>query len=285
MTIRAFDRYGERRKTTSTPWGFWDEASITTAVEIGRKEHSESGKSAPRKRVRTVTHNRVRIAATAVLVVVLSAMVMPPGACAQVMGPTIERHDLELGYMFKWYERDFESAYLGQEEWSAASFYLKYGTCRWATLTFEGGLWSVTDDEFPNNDYRRYVFGVGITSLLYSSPKFGIGVSGHYSEVFDHDRSRDQFHKNMRNITAAIQIQTAWQLRRTEIVLWGGPALIYDQSRQYPWQSSEPVRNETSGNFGLVLGVNFLFVEHISAFGYVAYADALQPRLGAGYRF
>jgi hypothetical protein len=45
------------------------------------------------------------------------------------------------------------------------------------------------------------------------------------------------------------------------------------------------VRDETSGNFGFVLGVNFLFIEHISAFGYVAYADALQPRLGAGYRF
>jgi len=229
-----------------------------------------------------VSNNRARIAAFVLSIVIMTTA---PGVHAQVMGPTIERHELEIGYMFKWYERDFDSAFLGQVDWSAASFFLKYGACRWAAITFEGGLWDVTDDDFSSNDYRRYVFGAGITSLLYSSSRFGIGISGHYSEVFDHDRSRDQYHKNMRNITAAIQVQTGWQLERTQIVLWGGPALIYDQSRQYPWQTSEPVRDETSGNFGFVLGVNCLFVEHISAFGYIAYADAFQPRLGAGYRF
>lgn len=229
-----------------------------------------------------MTINRTRIVMFAAIIVV---MTMVPHASAQIMGPTIDRHDLEIGYTFKWYERDFDSDFLGQEKWSTGAFYLRYGSCRWATLTLEGGLWNVNHDDFPDNDYRRYVVGIGITSLLYDKPRFGAGISGHYSEIFDHDKTSSQFHKNTRNITVALQVQTSWELRQTEIVLWGGPALIYDQSRQYPWQTNEPVRDETSGNFGLVLGVNALFIEQISAFGYVAYAEVFQPRLGMGFRF
>ncbi|UCH83796.1 MAG: hypothetical protein JSW50_15320 [Candidatus Latescibacterota bacterium] len=227
---------------------------------------------------------KTRIGILTILIAIASVITVLP-VRAQIMGPAIERHALELGYTFKWYERDFDTLNQDSGEWSAGAFYLRFGACRWATLSFEGGLWDVDHDDFPDNDYRRYVFGVGLTSLLYARERFELGVSGHYSEIFDHDRSQNQFHKNTRNITAAIQLQTSWDLERTTIELWGGPALIYDQSRQYPWQSNEPVRANTTGNFGIVVGVNFLFVEHISAFGYVAYADALQPRLGAGYRF
>ena len=37
-------------------------------------------------------------------------------------------------------------------------------------------------------------------------------------------------------------------------MVWGGPAFVYDQSRQYPWGTSNPVKNETSNNLGFVIG-------------------------------
>lgn len=219
--------------------------------------------------------------------VLIAAVIMmtAAGVHAQIMGPTIPKHHLEAGYIYKWYERDFDSTFLGREKWSTGAFYLRYGSCRWATLSIEGGVWTVHHDDFPENDFRRYTIGMGITSLVYDTPRFGAGFSMHYSEIFDHDRSRNQFDKNTRDITVAIQVHTDWELRRTHILIWGGPALIYDQSRQFPWQTDDPVRNDTTGNFGFVAGVNFLYTGHISAFGYLAYADAFQPRLGVGYRF
>jgi hypothetical protein len=110
-------------------------------------------------------------------------------------------------------------------------------------------------------------------------------VSGHYSEIFDHDRSENRLHKNVRNITATLQVERLFVVRDQEIFLWAGPAIVYDQSRQYPWLSSDPMKDDTSQNFGFVAGLNAVVSDRLSAFAHVVYADAFQPRLGAGFRF
>ncbi|UCG52753.1 MAG: hypothetical protein JSW58_04160 [Candidatus Latescibacterota bacterium] len=216
---------------------------------------------------------------------VIAVPVFVPNAQGQVMGPSLDKKDLEFGYIYKWFERDFESRFLGQGRWSVGAFYLKYGTCRWATLSVEGGISTVHHEDFENIDYRRYTIGMGVTTLLYDTTRFGVGMAAHYSEIFDHDRSQHRLHKNTRNVTVAIQTETTFSFERATIRLWGGPAFVYDQSRQYPWHSHEPQRNETSGNFGFALGANTLVIDRISVFGHVVYADAFQPRLGAGIRF
>ena len=204
---------------------------------------------------------------------------------AQVMGPILDRHVLEVGYTYKWYERDFESTFLGREDWSAGAFYFKFGACRWATFAFEGGISTVHDDDFPDIDYRRYTIGGGITAKAYRGSWFDISLSGHYSEIFDHDRSENQLHKNTRNIIAALQIEKGFDIGGQWLMVWGGPAFVYDQSRQYPWGTSNPVKNETSNNFGFVIGVNSTLFNRLDIFAHGVYADAFQPRIGAGVQF
>ena len=206
-------------------------------------------------------------------------------ARAQVMGPALERHALEFGFVYKWYERDFESMYVGREDWSAGALYFKYGVCRWATLSVEGGISAVHHDDFPDNDYRRYTIGTGLTARVYERPGFRIEASGHYSEIFDHDRSDNQFHKNTRDIVAAIQFEGVGTIRDQQIVFWIGPAYVYDQVRQYPWRTHEPVKGDTSANFGVIIGTNVLLFDRIDVFFNGVYADAFQPRLGAGIQF
>ncbi len=218
---------------------------------------------------------------------VLLTLVVFTAVCAQaqVMGPILDRHQLEVGVTYKWYERDFESTYLGRVDWSAGAIYFKYGACRWATFDFEGGISTVHHDDFPDNDYRRYTIGGGITAKLYRGKWVDLSLSGHYSEIFDHDRTDSQLHKNTRDITSVLQVEKAFDIREQRLVVWGGPAFVYDQSRQYPWGTSNPVKDETSNNFGFVVGVNAVVFQRVDLFAHGVYADAFQPRLGAGFQF
>lgn len=204
---------------------------------------------------------------------------------AQILGPTLDRHTLEVGYTYKWYERDFESDFLGQEDWSTGAFYFRYGACRWATIAFEGGIWTVHHDDFEGIDYRRYAFGGGLTALCWQRSAWRVEASAHYSEIFDHDRSENRLHKNVRNITATLQVERLFVIRNQEVFVWAGPAIVYDQSRQYPWLTSDPMKNDTSNNFGFVVGLNATALGRLSLFSDVVYADTFQPRLGAGFRF
>lgn len=218
------------------------------------------------------------------IVVILLACAAPL-AHAQILSPALDRHKLEIGYTHKWYERDFETVYLGETSWSAGAIYLRYGTCRWATLTFEGGISNVHHPDFEDMDYRRYTIGAGLTAIAYRWSTYRIDVSGHYSEIFDHDRSENQLHKNIRDLTFAIQVEKFFTVDEQSVVLWAGPAYVYNQSRQYPWQSSTPVKNDTSGNFGFVFGANVVLFERLSLFTHGVYAGEIKPRVGIGVQF
>ena len=208
-----------------------------------------------------------------------------PLANAQVLSPALDRHTLEIGLTYKWYGRDFESLYLGKSDWSAGAVYLRYGTCRWATLTFEGGISTPDNPDFDDMDYRRYTIGAGLTAIAYEWAEYRIDVSGHYSEIFDHDRSENQYHKNVRDLTFAIQVQRYFTVEEQTVVLWAGPAYVYNQSRQYPWHTTDPVKDDTEGNWGFVIGGDAVLFERVSVFVHGVYADDFKPRLGAGFQF
>ncbi len=217
--------------------------------------------------------------------VLAAALLGASTAHAQVLGLALERHTLEIGYTYKWYERDFESDFLGKEDWSSGVFYFRYAACRWATISFEGGIWNLDHDDFEGIDYRRYAFGGGLTALLWRGAAWRVGASGHYSEIFDHDRSANRLHKNVRDITAAVHVERSFAVRNQTLAVWAGPAVVYNQSRQYPWQSTDPVRHDTSDNLGFAVGLNATLFGRLSLFSHGVYADTFQPRIGAGYRF
>jgi hypothetical protein len=218
-------------------------------------------------------------------VAVLFLACAAPLARAQILSPALERHVFEIGYTHKWYGRDFGSVYLGETDWSAGALYIRYGACRWATLMFEGAISAVHHPQFEDIDYRRYLFGAGITAIAYRWSTYRVDISGNYGEIFDHDRSENEFHKNVRDLTIAIQVEKNFTVDEQTVILWAGPAYVYNESRQYPWQSWTPVKDDTSHNFGFALGVNAVMFERVSLFAHGVYADEFKPRIGIGCRF
>jgi len=206
-------------------------------------------------------------------------------ACAQVMSPSLERHTFEIGCMYKWYERDFESSFIGRENWSSGAVYLRYGACRWATISFEGGVSTVHNDDFEGIDYRRYTIGGGLTVPCYRRADWQVEVASHYSEIFDHDRSENEFQKDVRDFVFAIQVERFFSVRDQAVIVWGGPAYVYDRSLQYPGGTYLPRKDDTSHNLGFVVGANAVLFERVNVLLHVVYADTFQPRLGAGIRF
>jgi hypothetical protein len=215
----------------------------------------------------------------------LAVLSMAPLAEAQVLNPSLERHTLEVGWMYKWNERDFDSSFIGREDWSSGTIYLRYGVCRWATISFEGGISTVHNDDFENIDYRRYTIGGGLTVPCYRRADWLVEAAGHYSEIFDHDRSENELQKNLRDFVFAVQVERFFTIRDQTVVVWGGPAFVYDQSRQYPGGTYIPIENDTSHNVGFVLGANAVLFERVNAFSHVVYADTFQPRVGLGVQF
>jgi hypothetical protein len=202
-----------------------------------------------------------------------------------VLNPALERHTLEVGYIYKWYERDFESEFMGREDWSSGAVYLRYGACRWATISLEGGISTVHSDDFNGIDYRRYTIGGGLTVPCFRRAGWRIEAASHYSEIFDHDRSQSQFHKNVRDLVVAIQVEKSISVRDLSLVLWAGPAYVYDQSLQYPWGTYIPVKDDTSRNLGFVVGANAVLFGRVNVFSHGIYADTFQPRVGMGIQF
>jgi hypothetical protein len=219
------------------------------------------------------------------IAVLFVVMGMGAPAQAQVMSPSLERHQLEVGYIYKWNERDFDSSFMGQEDWSLGTAYLRYGVCRWATISIEGAIANVDHEGFGDSDYRRYTIGFGLTVPCYRSADWQVDVAGHYCEIFDHDRSANEMQKNVRDFAFAVQVERFFTVRDQSVAVWGGPAFVYDQSRQYPAGTYIPIENDTSHNVGFVLGVNAVLFKRANVFSHVLYADTFQPRVGLGAQF
>ncbi len=225
-------------------------------------------------------------AATAVIMV-LAALCLsrPTTAHSQIVGPALDRHALEIGYIYKWYERNFDSVFLGQESWSAGTAYFRYGVCRWVTMSIEGAIRDLHGDDIQGTDYRRYAIGGGLTAIVHSESTWRVEASGHYSEVFDHDRSVNQFHKNARDLLFVVQIERFLGAGDQSVVVWAGPAIAYDESRQFPWGAHQPVKDDTSNNFGFAVGLNAVLFGRVSVFFHGVGVDTFQPRAGAGVQF
>lgn len=216
--------------------------------------------------------------------VVFAATLFPAAIRAQVPGPLLDRGVFEVGYTYKWFHRDMEPHPPVDKDWEVGALYVRYGLVRLVTVSLEGGVWEVTHREFEGMDYLRYTLGGGITVGLFEVRGILLSGSYHYNEVMDRDRSRFQFHKSTRGELLTIQAETGLRIRRIDATAWGGPAYANDESLNYLWGWSDPLRDESSDNWGVIAGVDAVAFDRLTFSAHVLYADYWQPRMQFGVR-
>jgi hypothetical protein len=205
-------------------------------------------------------------------------------ARAQVMGIPLEQGAFQFGYAYKWFHRDMEPNFPTEMRWEVGTFFARYGGFEWLTISIEGVAYSFEHEDFPELEYRRYAVGAGLAARLYRRGPWEIAGVFNYSEVWDHDDSPNNFHKRTSGLTAAMLLGRSFAYRDQKAFLWVGPAYVDDVAETYPWDSNDPIRNESVHNFGIAGGAEVLLFRHCAGFAYVVYTDYVQPRLGFAYQ-
>jgi hypothetical protein len=208
------------------------------------------------------------------------ALTAPAPATAQVLGPTLENGDAELGYTYKWYHRDLEPKLKPDTRWEVGSFYFRYGAYNWVTVLLEAGLWSVDHQDFPAHDYTRYTVGGGASVRVWEFRRVTLSVVGQYSEVMDYDASSSHFHHRTRNVTAGVQGEHSFWFRQQRLGVWGALLYVYDDGRTYLWGTDSTLQFESQKNVGVGAGADVLLFDVVGGFAHVIYADYVQARVG-----
>lgn len=207
-------------------------------------------------------------------------------ANGQVLGPELSTGNAEIGYFHAWYHRNFDKDSPCENSAQSGTIYLKQKLHNTVTLFLESMITNYDYVKgFPERDYRRFTIGAGIVFRIFSFKSNLFAVSIHYKEWMSFDRSRDRYHQNSRNLSIAIQTEREFEFHNQLIFLWGGPAYIWDQVKQYPGSPYIPYTDESYNNVGFAVGVNTLIYKHLDPFIHIVYADYLQPRIGLGYQF
>lgn len=217
-------------------------------------------------------------------VVVCSVLSMASFASAQIMGPPLERGEVEFGYMHKWFHRDMEPYHPLEMKWEVNMLFARYGGFDWLTLSGEGLISGIEHDDFPGLRYQRFSLGGGITSRFYTLGPWSLSGCFHYNEVFDRDKSYYRFHKRTYGVVSGLQIGRTFEYRGQNADLWIGPMYIRDTGENYPWDSNEPIKNESSDDFGFAAGAHIVLFRHYAGVVNVVYADYFQARLGVTIR-
>lgn len=205
-------------------------------------------------------------------------------ADAQILGSSLDSGSFEIGYIYKWYRRDLEPVVPAENNWEVASFFIRYGAFDRLVFSLEGGIWDVTHDDFPDQYFRRYTVGAGVSIMLMSFRDIKVSCSVHFSEVLDHDRSEVHFHKWIRNITAGLFIERSLEVENQSIEMWGGLLYSTDKGETYAWGVPPPVKGESENNVGFGVGMSVLLFDHFAPFAHVVYVEYAQARLGLSLR-
>lgn len=201
---------------------------------------------------------------------------------AQIVAPLLEKHAVEGGYAYKWFDRDVPS--LDDAQWEVASFFGRFGAFDWLTLSAEGGLWGIENDTAPYQPYTRWVIGGGATAPLYRAQRWNLVATVTYNEVYDHDESDSRFDKRTRGWNAGVLAGTSFDWSGQRLDLWAGPMFVDDLIENYAWGLDDPITSEPETKFGGAAGAYAVLFDYISGFAYVLYADHPQLRLGISVR-
>jgi hypothetical protein len=208
--------------------------------------------------------------------------VVPSGA--QIVGPPIERHAVEFGFMYKWFDRDVQSGPVDELQWEVATLYGRYGAFNRVTLSAEGGVWDVDHPDFPRSYYRRYTMGGGVAVRVFERTSWEVAVTAHYQTVWDNDASSWDFDKRTRGWNANALLARRFVVGGQYLRAWAGPAYVDDRAENFLWGSTEPVVHEPESHWGVVAGGELVLWNHISGLAYALFLDHPQGRLGVAWR-
>lgn len=213
-------------------------------------------------------------------------------ASAQLPGSVLEGGTLELGYSLGFFQRDLElvapEGYVSdghQPDWGTSTLFARYGVAGWLTFSAEGMIGTgYFNDRFPDRDYRSYALGLGLALRLFGTRHLDISFAARYLERLDYDRSPAAYHKNLRNVSAALRLERTLDLGASRATLWLGPAYAYDRLTENP-QPGLHFTYESTNNLSIVLGGDALLFSHLRPALELVYADYIQPRLALAFRF
>lgn len=202
---------------------------------------------------------------------------------AQIVAPLLEKHAVEVGYAYKWFDRDVPAP-VDQAEWQAASLFSRFGAFDWLTLSVEGGLWSVEHEGLPDEPYTRWVVGGGVSARVYDARRWTLTATLAYNEIFDHDNSNSRFDKRTRGWNGGVLAGTSLVHAGQRLDVWAGPMFVDDLIQRYAFGVDDPIEVEPDTRFGAAAGAYAVLFDYLSAFGYVLHADHAQFRVGVSVR-
>ncbi len=207
-------------------------------------------------------------------------LTMAPAATAQIMGPPLETGVVELGFMHKWFHRDMEPNHPSEMRWEVNALFARYGGFDWLTLSGEALISSFEHEDFSGLNFHRFSVGGGVTTRLYQWESWNFSGCFHYNEVFDREGTVSRFHKRTYGVIGGLQAGWSYDYRGHKLNLWAGPMYVRDVGETYPWDSNDPIRNESSDDFGMAVGAHVVVFRYGTGILNVVYADYLQARLG-----
>jgi hypothetical protein len=216
-------------------------------------------------------------------VILLSILFCLKATHGQVLGPTLQSRDFEVGYQYKFFHRKLTTDYR-ENEWTCNSIFVRYGVNKWITLSGELSVFLQFHPESTDSDYRLYVFGMGVTSRAVKFGNFHLGFTFHYCENLLFDRSQLSWHHVYKNFVGGMQLDYDVHIKTHHIMITVLPGYFYDEDALYSCSTHDIYIEKSQNNIGLMAGVNVLFMDHVDIFGHFVYADYFQPRIGVALR-
>jgi hypothetical protein len=225
----------------------------------------------------------MRVLPGTISVVALLALSLSRPCHAQIVAPLLEKQAFEVGYAYKWFDRDVPSPQL-EAEWDVGSFFARFGALDWLTLAAEGGLWGVEAADGTNQDYSRWVVGGAASARLHRAKRWNLTATITYNEVYDHDKSKNRSDKRTRGWNAGVLAGTTFAPAGQRLDLWAGPMFVDDLVESYAWGVDDPLAYNADTKLGGAAGAYAVLFDYISGFAYVLYADHPQWRVGVSLR-
>ena len=196
----------------------------------------------------------------------------------------MNRGAAELGFGYKWFDRDIEEGPISEATWETAVFYARFAGWDWLTISAEGGLWDVEHEDFPGQPYARWTLGAGAVARAYSRGRIAVDATIAYNEIYDHDESAYRFDKRTNGLNVGVALDYRLTYDDHSLDLWAGPMFVEDSIENFAYGTDDPIESEPDANWGAAAGANAVLFKHASVFGYVLFIDHPQVRIGAALR-
>jgi len=202
----------------------------------------------------------------------------------QVLSPVLSGRTFEVGIQYKRFHRNLSQEFPLESDWGYLTGFVRYGLNSYITLSLEGTAHNFYNKEWPDRDYRLYSIGAGITTCIFATSGFDVGVSFHYNEALFFDRSESRYHHNVRNIVGAVRVERAFVISNQSVTVGILPAYIYDEDTMYPYGSHVVDLRKSYNNLGIVATADIFLFDRAHLFCHIVYADYFQPRIGLAFQ-